>query len=272
MTDCLDWYGDQLREAGVRRRRRAIRNAAVAVAVPALAAVVVVVAGPGPDVERPALPQPTPTWTPPPAGTWTPAVGRPEAGLDASISRAPISRAMAEAVAVLRRPQTDEDRQVAGPLLRWVGAGTDGVQVDAARALDARQALVPVETFGMDLGPGLCVVDRGGAACAPAERVPLDGVTSLSSGSGGTRYTGVVPDGVALVRFTPQTGAPIEAPVRVNFYDLRIPTTAEPDRVRPPAGWRGPVGDDGRIASPPMPAMGRLDWLDADGKVVSRRR
>lgn len=264
MADFLDRYGLQLRHARQRRRRRAVRVSLLAVASPAVVAVAVVLGMSSPDVERPATPTATATPTP---GTWTPAVGRPDKGIPARIDRTPVSPVATDVLAVLRRPQTDRDRRLAAPRLRYVGPPTEDVQVDGVRALNARYALVP-----MARGPRLCVIGSGGSACSPVDMVPRHGIASISAGKQGTTYVGVVPDGVARVRFTPEAGQPVEVVVRENFYELRIRTTAPPGRVSPPAGWNGPKGKDGKIEGPPMPAYGKLEWIDGNGNPMPSGR
>src|SRR5262249_3541300 len=147
--------------------RRLARMSVFAVLVPVAAAValLVIVSSP-PDVERPAAPRQQPTATAPAAsGTWTPHVGRPEKKLPATIDRTPVDPKAVAAFAVLRRPQSERDRKLAAPLLRYFGGPIDGIQVDGVRALGSGYALVPVAKFGMDMGPGLCVAGHGGAGC-----------------------------------------------------------------------------------------------------------
>jgi hypothetical protein len=243
----------------------------LAVVVPAAAAVValVIVSAP-PDVEHPARQQPSATPVPA-SGTWTPRVGRPDKGLAASIDRTPVSQAAVDAFAVLRRPQTQRDRRLTEPRLRYVGGMVDGIQVDGVRALGSGYALIPVTKFGPNAGHGLCVVGHGGSACGSIDSAPRTGVSSLSAGADYTNYTGVVPDGVARVRFTPEGAAPVEVAVRDNFYELRTSAPSARGRMDPPEGYTGPTGKDGKIEAPPMPAHGRLEWLDAAGNVVQQR-
>src|SRR4051794_5570136 len=129
MTDFLDRYGEQLRWARKRRRRRLTGVSVAAVVVPvAVVGILLAVASAPPDVERPAQP---PTATPPPtSGTWTPKVGRPKQGLPASIDHTPVSPAAVGAFAVLRRPQTERDRRLAKPHMRSAGGMIIGIQVD----------------------------------------------------------------------------------------------------------------------------------------------
>jgi hypothetical protein len=273
-----------------RRVRR--RGHSLLMAIPAVGAVAValLLARPEPDVERPApspasTPSPTPTgrsvrprpgYTPPAEGTWTPRVGRPEVGLKATIDRSPVDAAAVDALAILQRPQTARDRRLAGPKLRFAGGGADGVQVDGVRALGPHYALVPVSRASGGTGAGtvasLCIVGSGGAGCGPVHRVSQQGVLLFSGGTQGTHIVGVVPDGVARVRFTPSGSSPVEVPVQENFFDLRVAATGPAGRVSPPSGWKGKVGADGRIVAPPTPAQGALDWLDASGRVVGPTR
>jgi hypothetical protein len=278
MTDFLDRYGEQLARARGRRRRRVGRAVLLAIAVPAVVAVVLLVARPTPDIEHPAqapVASPVPTATPAPtepaaAGTWTPTLGRPKLDITASIDHTPVAQPVVDALGVLRRPQSDRDRELAGPKLSHAGNGVDGIQVDGVRALDENYALVPVMTFASDpgVGAGICLMGGGGSVCAPIDSVPKHGVTSISGGKTGTRYVGIVPDGIFRVRFIPERGPPIEAPVIQNFYELRYDATAPTTRIAPPKGYNGPVGDDGKIDGPPMPARGTLEWLDASGSIV----
>lgn len=278
MTDFLDRYGEQLRWARKRRRRRLARASVLAVIVPVAAAVVVlVIVSAPPDVERPASPRQQPTATatatatlPAASGTWTPRVGRPDKKLPATIDRTPVAPAAVAAFAVLRRPQTERDRKLALPLLRYAGGPIDGVQVDGVRALGSGYALIPVTKFGPNLGAGLCVAGHGGSGCGQIERAPRTGVSTESAGPDSTHFVGVVPDGVVRVRFTPDGGAPIETTVRDNFYELRTTATGKRGRIDPPKGYTGRTGPDGKIEAPPMPAHGRLEWIDAAGNVVKQ--
>ena len=278
MTDFLDRYGEQLAHARERRRQRIVRTSLLAIAVPVAVALVALVARPTPDIERPAqtpvasaTPPVTPAATEPAAaGTWTPTLGRPRLGITATIDHTPVAAPAVAALAVLRRPQSDRDRELAGPKLRSVGNGVDGVQIEGVRALSEDYALVPVRRFALehDTGAGICLMGGAGAACAPVDSVAEHGVTQVAGGRTGTRYAGIVPDGIARVRFTPRGGQPIEAAVTGNFYELRYDATAPTRRIPAPKDWSGPVGDDGKIEFPRMPVHGVLEWLDASGNIV----
>ena len=245
MADFLDRYGEQLRLARRPRRRRTFRRGALA------SLVIIAVAAPAVAVVQP----------------WTPPLGRPEHDLNATIDRAPVDPQAVEQLAILRRPQTARDRELAAPRLRHAGGIVQGVQVDDVRAFNEHYALVPITKLddpgGPDAGPMLCLMGGGGAACGPIDTLAKQGVTLLRGGKDGTRYTGIVPDGVARVRFTPEGGEPAEVAVTDNFYDLHVPQLSEGGPVNPPPGWKG-----GEIPPPPMPAHGRLEWLDANGTFV----
>lgn len=228
MADFLDRYGDQLRLARVppRRHSRASRRAAVA------SLAVLAVTAPAVAVVQP----------------WNPTLGPSKFGGDVAIDRSPVNRSATEVLAILRRPQTARDRDVAAPLLSYAGGTIDNVQVDSIRALSAQYALIP-HTSGRRSGAMLCVVGGGGAVCSPADGVAEHGVISISGGPKGERVVGVVPDGVVRVRFTPDGGKPARASVRNNFFQLRVPGHGPTDVITPPRGHR-------------------LEWFDADGKVV----
>jgi hypothetical protein len=221
MADFLDRYGDQLRFARVPTRRRS-RAPAIGLLV------ILAVAAPAVAVVQP----------------WNPTLGPSKFGGDVVIDRSPVDRSATEVLAILRRPQTAHDREVATPLLRYAGGTIDNVQVDSIRALSEHYALIPHASVRRS-GAMLCVVGGGGAVCSPADGVAEHGVISISD----TRVVGVVPDGVARVRFTPDGGKPVRASVRGNFFALRIPGHRPTNVITPPRG-------------------GRLEWLDADGEVV----
>jgi hypothetical protein len=253
MSDFLERYGDQLRVARVRadRRRRVLRRGTIA------SFVVVAIAAPAVAVIEP----------------WSARLGRPRIDGRVSVSRAPVPASARDVLAVLRRPQTARDRRLAAPHLRNANSRMVGVQVDEIRAVSPHYALVPITgmktPYGAQ-GPMLCLLGGGGSGCSPVADVARLGVSAVSAGfEHGTHFFGVVPDGVARVRFTPATGEPAVASVRDNFYEIRVPQLGPPrPGVKPPPGYTGPVGADSTLPAPPMPAGGQLDWLDAHGNVI----
>src|SRR5262245_45286988 len=184
MADFLDRYGDQLRLARVReqRRSRGPRRAAIA------SLLILAVAAPAVAVVQP----------------WNPELGHPMLDDQTTIDRSPVDRSATEVLAILRRPQTARDRELATPLLRYAVGRIDNVQVDSIRALGEHHALVP--HTGKRSGAMLCILGDGGASCSPVSDVAGHGVIDVSHGPKFTRYAGVVPDGVTGVRLTPEGG------------------------------------------------------------------
>jgi hypothetical protein len=254
MSDFLERYGAQLQAArrrAERRRARVLRRGTIA------SLVVVAIAAPAVAVMQP----------------WSPRLGRPRIDGRVSVSRAPVPASASDVLAVLRRPQTPRDRRLAAPHLRDAGREMVGVQVDGIRAVSPAYALVPIRgirTPHRKLRPMLCLLGGGGAGCNYVSAVARSGVELVSAGfAHGTRFVGIVPDGVARVRFTPVGEAPTVVAVHDNFYKLRVPQLGPPGPgIAPPPGYTGP---DRTIPAPPEPARGRLEWLDAGGKVVGPR-
>lgn len=261
MSDFLDRYGAQLRAAqhedvsavgrAVRRLRGMRRRRALALgAVAALA-----VAGPAAAIVAP----------------WQPSLSR--AGLDEPVatSSAPLDADVSRWLAVLRRPQTAQDRVASAPLLQVVGAGdlADGVQTAGIRALGGGWALVPVTSVKAPAGdgPGLCLANGEQLACGQAEMVNRIGMSGASASRTHTEHFGLVPDGVRRVRFIPAGGDPVSVAVDSNFFLLRVAGSSSAGSVTPPAGYTGPA-----IAPPPMPVAGRIEWLDQAGAVVGPGR
>jgi hypothetical protein len=102
-------------------------------------------------------------------------------------------------------------------------------------------------------------------ACGDATMVASVGITLLTAQAKiGTTVSGLVPDGVARVRFTPTDGPPRTADVTQNFYTITIARTAPSSRIKAPRGYkRGPT-----IPGPTQPLSGAAEWLDADGRVI----
>jgi hypothetical protein len=200
---------------------------------------------------------------------WQPEVGRPGIDPPARLSAAGPSKVAQEALAILRRPQTAADRSATAPLLRGVvGGQVDGVQTDGIRSLASGWALVPAET--VETGPGrvsrdqVCFTDGDTLTCGPAARLRAAGVMGSEATQTATTFTGVVPDGVAAVRFDPQVGAARQAPVQGNFFVLEVDEVAPPRMIKAPEGHNGPA----EIPAPPLPPAGELQWLPGNGEVV----
>jgi len=142
IVNALDTLEQQLRRSARRRygrRRRRWRPASAIVAAAAIVMLLVMAA----REDRPRFPAPADereaVATSPQPRTWTPVVGDDDRG-HPTIARDSVPPEQAEALAVLRRPQSDADRspQVQAVLKLLGSDGMRGVRVDSIRLLDAR--------------------------------------------------------------------------------------------------------------------------------------
>jgi hypothetical protein len=203
-------------------------------------------------------------------GPWRPLLQRTGVDKPVHTSVSPIAQSARDALAVLRRPQTAEDRARTAPLLTSVGAGNqvDQIQTDGIRSVADGWALVPAKS--VKTGPSkaatdeLCLTDGQTVACSRASTVGSQGVVVVTAGSGQTNIAGIAPDGVAEVRFTPNAGPPAESRVASNFFALSIPQTAPGTMIKAPPGYNGPS----KIPGPPMPTPGTIQWVTDAGKIV----
>ncbi|WP_210491239.1 hypothetical protein [Patulibacter sp. SYSU D01012] len=222
---------------------------------------------------------------------WSPTLGGDHGIEPPGRASRPVPAAQVQALAVLRRPQTDADRSA--PVLRalrTVGRylGT-GVHVEGIRILrrhrDRTILLVPLQRVGppgigrdRELRDALCVYEtdvpgaagppgtvttRSGAAVPLPQHVSGAACGTLADlrrrGIGGTT-AGLVPDGVARVRLTARDGETLTAPVRDNYYEL-------PVRGRPRGGAGTDAGTERRLRD----VSGRPTvWLDARGRPVPK--
>lgn len=266
MNDFFNRYGDQLRasqrdaatlapakvRAGLLRLRGLKRRHHVSLGVVAALAV----AGPAAAIVAP----------------WEPSLHR--SGLDDPVptSNAPVSTDASSWLGVLRRPQTEQDRTASAPALQVVGAGdlADGVQTADIRTLGSGWALVPatsVQAGSDNRKPGLCLANANQLACGQNDVIKRTGMGGASASSTETQFFGLVPDGVAKVRFMPSTGDAVSVDVSSNFYVLSVAGSSSSGPVTPPPGYSGP-----KIAPPPMPLGGQMEWLDDAGNVVGPGR
>jgi hypothetical protein len=213
MTEFLERFGEQLRSAQLSTAERplkpphtgivrVLRRHRIAVGVVAALAV----AAPAAAIIAP----------------WEPSLYRP--GLDEPVAtnNAPVSVDASDWLAVLRRPQTQQDRDTSASALRAVGAGhlVDGIQTAGIRALSDGWALVPATSVqsGPNAAPGLCLANAQQLACGQNQMVKRIGMGGSAASASATEFFGLVPDGVAKVRFTPVDGAPATTDVDANFY------------------------------------------------------
>jgi hypothetical protein len=260
MPDFLDRYGAQLHAAqsrsaalGPRRTPRTVARRRAAL----IALAVLVLAAPALALTRP----------------WDPVLGRPDIdGGTPSTSAAPLVVSVRDSLAVLRREQTEQDRRLAEPLLRALNPRTEGVQLEGVRALRDGYALIPVKRVEIapnrHIDDAICLSDGASLGCHPAQSVPETGVVMLSTTETQTRIWGVVPDGVARVRFEPEGHAPVETTVEANFFGLSVDALEPARRVPAPPGYPGPS----MIPGPPTPVSGVVRWLDEHGRVVGPAR
>lgn len=263
MPDFLERYGEQLRLAEQRhygaaavtrspRRRRVTRRrgllallVALLIAAPAAALV-----GPwNPTVGRPAIDEPT---VPP--------------------SSAPYSSDAVASFEILRRAQTERDREVAEPLLRALGHPVGGVQLDGVRALPDGWILAPariVDTGRAASTNQLCITNGSAIACSNARQADDVGVGLSAANAHQTKIAGLVPDRVARVRFVTRNGTRTTVAARNNFYSLTVNETMA-TRMIPAPKDRHYTGPD-RIPSPPTPIGGTLIWLSADDRAIGPR-
>jgi hypothetical protein len=203
-------------------------------------------------------------------GPWHPILERSGVDRPVAVDSSAVSAQAPDALAVLRRPQTDDDRKRTAPLLTTVGAGNqvDRVQTDGIRSLADGWALVPAQSVktgpSTTSGNALCLTNGRAIGCSPASSIRTQGVGLLSADSTHTSLAGVVPDAVARVRFRPATGTSVTAEVASNFFSLSVAQTAPSGTVKAPPGYSGPS----TIPGPPMPVQGTLQWLDSDGQVI----
>jgi hypothetical protein len=197
-------------------------------------------------------------------GAWHPILGDDHRG-HPQAAHAAIPANQIAALGVLRRPQTDRDRERdVQAILRLLPRGSiNGVHTDGIRVLrrrpDGATILVPAERVGRhDKGYAssirrqvLCVLTSApsgaGGACGDLRQLRTTGI-----GAAGTRtdtgfLTGaLVPDGVAHVVIRLRHHRYLGAAVRDNYYEI----------------------DTGNELAP---AWG-VRWLDAQGHAIDHRR
>lgn len=205
------------------RRRLLVAGLAVLVATPALAAT-----------------QP-----------WRPLLGRPAIDHGAPTASAGVApEEQRAALAVLRRPQTAEDRRAAA-LLAPLHPGFDGVDTREIRLLHpasgAEVALVPVDRVYQRrdrTGPplfehALCLTEATTVGCGSFDDLRAGRLFVLH----GRRAYGLVPDGVASVRVRFAGVPALESAVAQNLWEVTLP--------------KGSGADAGALQS--------VEWLDSGG-------
>ena len=260
MPDFFDRFGDQLHAAQLAASPVAPQGGRVTRLLgrrSTVAAVLVAIIAPSAAL---AITQP-----------WRPDLSRPGVDRKVSTDAAPVSDAALGAFAVLRRAQSDSDRSDATPLIWAIGMGNqvDRVQLKGIRMVAPHWALVPAKAAqtrpgGVTAQDQLCLTDGEDVGCTNAETVKANGVGVLAASKTSTHLIGLVPDGVARVRFTPDSGSPIEVAVTGGFYQLTVPSARSLPAIKAPPGYDGPS----TIPGPPAPVSGKLAWLDTRGNAV----
>jgi hypothetical protein len=178
------------------------------------------------------------------------------------VSGAALPAQQLQLLGVLRRPQTVQDRGVATQqALRYFGTSTQDVYTDYIRQLPSASEglaaiLLPARSWdfpGVSKNDVLCLFvaeangDGGAKACYTTPEIER----GTAGGSLGAVLYGLVPDGVAQVRFNYPNGTQAVA-VHSNFFEYRPPQAAQSGRVP---------------AAPPQATV----WLDANGKPTANQ-
>jgi hypothetical protein len=195
---------------------------------------------------------------------WHPLLGRPAlSDVPGGTSDSTVAQRQTATLAVLRRPQTDDDRSpVVERLLAHLGSETSGVRTASTRLLDSTPGLeaVLVSVAAVrDLPEGspqtdsLCLLFGHGATCGGTQQFLSGDLMAIA----GSRQLGIVPDGVSQVVLRYADGTVRRAQVRANFFQ----TSDAP--LAPPAG-----GVEG-VPSAKVGARPTVTWLDSTGHVVA---
>lgn len=264
MSDFLDRFGDELSTAQARATQvqQADESRSVRSTLRKRRKIVLWALGASLAVAAPALAITTP---------WRPSLERSGIDQPVSASNSAVSDSVRERFGVLRRAQTDADRERTTSVLHAIGAGNqvDDVQTNGIRSVASGWALVPAKS--LQTAPGhrssedvLCLTDGETVGCAPTSSAATNGVGMLSASSTETSIAGLVPDGVSAARFIPLGGKAITAAVASNFFSLHASQIAPASTIKAPPGYQG----RSEIPGPPMPVEGTMQWLDDGGNVI----
>jgi hypothetical protein len=179
---------------------------------------------------------------------WTPLLGNPQYGYNPGAATSAPPEEQLDALAVLRRPQTDADRgALSQAALTYINNYTSGVRTAYVRLLGSVGSeafvLVPVaERLATDTPTGSAPVEN--ALCLYVSNTsPLFthvACWSLAELIGGFawaafdgQFFGLVPDGVTAATLSSATGPPVSAPVSDNFFALTLPASTAPPALNP---------------------------------------
>jgi hypothetical protein len=201
------------------------------------------------------------------SGIWDPGIGIRSSSGPATVSDTPVPAALTEALGVLRRPATAQDRSAEVEATLRGAVGADGVRPDSARYLAAgvpgeatvllsSESVNPVFTDGQPL----CVFrphEVGGqipAGCFGADQL-LSGeatATLIDERTGAAIAYGMGPDGVATVTAKFGSAPDRTIPVANNYWEMDL-SGAELSNANGESSVQGTV------------------WRDANGAVVAQR-
>ena len=183
---------------------------------------------------------------------WTPLLGNQQYGYNPGASTTAPPEEQVDALAVLRRPQTDADRgALSQAALTYINDYTTGVRTAYVRLLGTvggeAFVLVPVEerhatattsgvpTESTPLANALCVyatdpdVGHAGVRCWALADVLAGHAAATFAGE----FFGLAPDGATTASVSSVGGATISAPVSNNFFALALLSSIAPPPPNP---------------------------------------
>jgi hypothetical protein len=199
---------------------------------------------------------------------WQAVFGRPDSNdTPRQAAGTPVPADETSVLAVLRRPQTEDDRATASAdgLLKSVGVEYRGVRQDSVRVVAAGSSPVAIFTAehigdptgaGSELDDVVCFTTAVTGTCGDTKTLMAGKLMQLA----GERIEGLAPDGVQAVVFHYADGSSVRAGVTDNFFVTgAAPTTVVPGTATTPSA---------EVSRSPD----RIQWLDAQGRVVGPDR
>jgi hypothetical protein len=224
---------------------------------------------------------------------WRPILGRSPGDAPLGMSQTPVPGHDLSALALLRRPQSPQDRgPITQQLLRGVGQEFAGVRLNSVRLVTLapghHAVVLSAEAIGLpaagqiDTRNPICLVWSSGGICGPASGVQTNGIFVTA----GPEVLGIVPDGVASVTLTFANRQTLTATTHDNtFYVTDAPTTS-PGTMRVPANpghirekihghiveVKVPKTSAHTVKAPIMTARFSMQWLDSSGHNIGGPR
>jgi hypothetical protein len=178
---------------------------------------------------------------------WTPLLGNPQYGYNPGAASTAPPQAQLDALAVLRRPQTDADRgALSQAALTYINDYTTGVRTAYVRLLgtvgDNAFVLVPVEARDHTDATGGAPIDSAplkNALCVYASNLATahtgvrcwslaDVLAGHAAATFDGEFFGLAPDGATAATLSSIGGASSSAPISNNFFALALPASAPP--------------------------------------------